>query len=293
MDQTQRPANALVLGGGGPVGASWTSAYIDELRSAGLPFGRSGTVLGTSAGAVVGAWLTMRPEGLSSIAEAMHKRATWHAEKAVKGPGGNPLMRRMAQKPPGDRHTTRSIAQAAVTAVPPISADQAEALWRAALPEGPWPERLRISAVNVATGAARVWSADDGISLAVAVSCSTAAPGAAPPVEVAGAVWVDGGVRSGTNADLLMRAEADRRVESTGPTPGKALVVAPIPADTIAHEVSILAEHGYDVRVVVADPFFDREKGDLLNPDFIGIATATGTRQARETTSDLAKWWEE
>jgi NTE family protein len=114
----------------------------------------------------------------------------------------------------------------------------------------------------------------------VAVACSTAAPGAAPPVVVADATWVDGGVRSGTNADL---------VENTGGA-GKVLIVAPMPADDIEREQAILASRGHDVKVVIAERFYQKAV-DLLDPRFIDAAVAAGARQAREIAADLAQWW--
>jgi NTE family protein len=259
------PLNALVLGGGGPVGASWTSALLHGLRAAGLPPAECDIVMGTSAGAVVGAWLMMQPDGLPSVPELMRKRAAWHAGKAKADHGDS-------------------------SATAPISADQAEALWKANLPEGPWPRGLAVMSVNTGTGDAHAWSAEDGISLAVAVACSTAAPGAAPPVALGDAVWVDGGVRSGTNADLLVDAGSglDRIAYGTGP--GRVLMVAPLASDKVAREEAILVERGHSVRVIVADPFY-KSFADLLDPGFIDIATAAGASQARAAAAELANWW--
>jgi NTE family protein len=164
--------------------------------------------------------------------------------------------------------------------MPPISAAQADELWRFALPDGPWPDRLGVFAVDTGTGAAREWTARDGIPLSVAVACSTAAPGAAPPVAVGGSVWVDGGVRSGTNADLLVDA-----------TPGRVLIVAPVPSPKLAAEEAILVERGHRVRVIVSDSFI-REPADLLDANFIDAAVAVGARQAAGLAEQLRRWWQ-
>jgi NTE family protein len=272
---------ALVMGGGGPVGASWTSALLHELLSAGLPVAESDVVLGTSAGAVVGAWLTIRPDGLPELPDLMRKRAAWHAANATSGYGDKNLLRRVLTQSGSDTDTAVNIGQAAIAAIPPISADQAEALWQAALPAGPWPGRLRVVAVDAGTGLAHAWSAADDIPLPVAVSCSSAAPGAAPPVTVAGSVWVDGAVRSGTNADLLVEL---------GTAVGTVLVVAPLPSDDLARETATLTEHGHSVRVITAEPFYQATT-DLLDARFIDIAAAAGTHQAREIAADLRTWW--
>jgi NTE family protein len=273
--------NALVLGGGGPVGASWTSALVYALGSAGLPLAESDVVVGTSAGAVVGSWLTIQPDGLSELPERMRARATWHAGNARSGQGDKTLMGRMAAQSGRDTESARNIAQAAIAAIPPISAAEAETMWKAALPQGTWPSRLRPVAVNADTGQAHAWSPRDSISLAVAVASSTAAPGAAPPVAVADSVWVDGGVRSGTNADLLPEIADD---------PGAVLILAPIPSDDLAREEAILGERGYRVRVVTAARFYTAAT-DLLDPRFIDAAVAAGTTQAHDLASDLLTWW--
>jgi hypothetical protein len=69
LDAQVAPMNAIVLGGGGP------------------------------AGAVVGAWLTIQPDGLSSVVGLMRDRAAWHAANAGSGRGGMRLLRRMAEGP--------------------------------------------------------------------------------------------------------------------------------------------------------------------------------------------------
>ncbi|MFC0542625.1 patatin-like phospholipase family protein [Kutzneria chonburiensis] len=274
--------NALVLGGGGPVGASWTASLLHGLMAAGVPVADSDVVVGTSAGSVVGAWLTMQPDGVGSIPGLMRERAAWHAGNATAGRRDNSLMRQLVGQPGQGAELSRKLGQAAIAAIPPISVDEAETLWKAFLPEGPWSPRLRAVAVNADTGLAHAWSSEDGISVPVAVSCSTAAPGAAPPVSVAGGVWVDGGVRSGANADLV--------TEFT--EPGRVLVVAPMATDDLSSQEATLAERGYDVRVIVAERFYQAPT-DLLDPGFIDVAVDTGASQAREVAESLRTWWQD
>ncbi|MEU0789075.1 patatin-like phospholipase family protein [Amycolatopsis sp. NPDC005961] len=274
--------NALVLGGGGPVGVAWTSALLHELVSSGLSPAEFEVVLGTSAGSVVGAWLTMQPDGLSTLPRRMLDRAEWHARNTESGYGDRELLRRVVAGSTRDAESARSIGRAAIAAIPPIPAEQAEALWSATLPEGPWPERLRVTSVDAGTGVAKAWSATDGSSLAAAVSCSTAAPGAAPPVALAGSVWVDGAVRSGTNADLVLDIGSARR--------GRVLVLAPLPNGNLAREETILVEHGYHVTVITAEPFYGTV-ADLMNPRFVKIAETAGAQQAGAVAKDLATWW--
>jgi NTE family protein len=71
------------------------------------------------------------------------------------------------------------------------------------LPSHDWPvRRLRLTAVDVATGDLMVFDAGSGASLVDAVAASAAVPGVWPPVTIGGARYMDGGVRSADNADL-------------------------------------------------------------------------------------------
>jgi NTE family protein len=287
-DSALVPLNALVLGGGGPVGVAWTSTLLHGLESAGLPLSESGVVLGTSAGSVAGAWLTMDPAGLPALPGLMQKRAAWHAKNAAAGHGDPALLRRLADGGPHGPDRAVKIGQAAIAAITPISAAEADQLWKEALPEGAWPRQLRAVSVNANTGVAHGWSAADAIPLGVAVSCSTAAPGAAPPVTVAGSVWVDGGVRSNTNADLLLDPEWDAFPADS--LPGRVLILAPMPSAVIAREEAVLAERGHHVRVIVSVPFYEKPQ-DMLDPAVIDIAAAAGESQADDIAEDLVKWW--
>ncbi|MFI9508716.1 patatin-like phospholipase family protein [Nocardia sp. NPDC052566] len=57
-DNRNRPATtALVLGGGGPVGIAWMAGLLSELRRNGIDLSRADSIIGTSAGSVVGAVL--------------------------------------------------------------------------------------------------------------------------------------------------------------------------------------------------------------------------------------------
>jgi NTE family protein len=80
---------------------------------------------------------------------------------------------------------------------------------RAQLPVGEWPERdLRITAVDTAGGEPAVFERAGGVPLHLAVAASCAVPCVFPPVTIGGRRFMDGGVRSGTNADLAAGAEA-------------------------------------------------------------------------------------
>jgi NTE family protein len=273
------------------------STLLLGLRGAGVPLTDSDVIVGTSAGSVVGVWLTAEPEGLAKVPALMQERAAWHARNASAGRQDTGVFEKLAaqgQQGAGSAGQGGGPAEPAsrfaTSAIPPISVEQADDLWRAMLPDGAWAPRLRMVSVNTGTGQARAWSARDGISVAVGVACSTAAPGIAPPVAVDGGVWVDGGVRSGTNADLIVELGADDAgANATGP--GRVLIVAPMASGDIASEEALLIERGYRVRVIVADRFYN-SPADMIDARFIEAGATAGAKQARDLAPELLTWWQ-
>jgi NTE family protein len=55
-----RLSRAFVLGGGGPVGRAWQVGLVDGFASQGINLGIADLIIGTSAGAVVGAQLALK-----------------------------------------------------------------------------------------------------------------------------------------------------------------------------------------------------------------------------------------
>ena len=53
-------SRALVLGGGGPVGRAWETGLVDGFAGQGIDLGTADLIIGTSAGAVVGARLALK-----------------------------------------------------------------------------------------------------------------------------------------------------------------------------------------------------------------------------------------
>jgi len=124
-----------------------------------------------------------------------------------------------------------------------------------------WPtEKLWITAVDLANGALTVFGRDNvnvGVGTAVAASC--AIPAYFKPVEIAGRRYVDGGVRSLMNADLLVDNDLDLAVvlsplslelgSSASPV---STVLRGLPSYQLRRELEVLHEAG--VPTVVLQP---------------------------------------
>ena len=82
-------------------------------------------------------------------------------------------------------------------------AGQRRAMVAARLPRAEWPDRpMIVVAVDAHTGELAAFDRDSGVDLVDAVTASTALPGLTPTHSINGTRYINGGVRSGGNADL-------------------------------------------------------------------------------------------
>src|SRR5260370_6986608 len=86
------------------------------------------------------------------------------------------------------------------------AAGQRRAMVAARLPRPEWPDRpMIVVAVDAHTGELAAFDRDSGVDLVDAVTAGTALPGMVPTHSINGARYINGGVRSGENADLPSR----------------------------------------------------------------------------------------
>ena len=194
-------SSAVVLGPGGPVGTAWLAGLAAGLRQAGADLGAADLIVGTSAGAIVGALLA----GAGDLALLT----------AAPGPGGvrtdpGPLADVLAVL--GDPQLARAeaVRRAGRLAASASTGTQEAAIGRMRLLAGAgrWPDRpLLIPSVDAETGEAMIWDRHGAASLPEALAASTAFPATAPPITINGRRYIDGALRAGANADLA--ADAD------------------------------------------------------------------------------------
>ena len=208
----------LVLGGGGVRGASWLMGALHGLVAAtGWDPAGADLLVGTSAGAVVGAlatsgakpWDALAPDRddlLQALLEATNFRVqlNWRwltpgspslLGRALRG-GPAQVMKAVAGVLPEGFVSTNSIAR--------LISDQAPGGW-------PAGQKLWIVAMDYASGERVVFGRPGSpeAKLAAAVAASCAIPGFYRPVEIGGRRYVDGGVHTGSNLDLLAGERLD------------------------------------------------------------------------------------
>lgn len=214
----------LVMGGGGFVGGAWLTGALEALDdTTGVLPHRFDRVVGTSAGAMIAA-LTASGLHPSVVAEVFSGRAAGEAGQVARPAGAVLRLERGIPRPiPGSvrlaidaiRHPRQHPLGVAVAALLPrgfFSTDPLKETVRAAVP-GPWsPHRgLWLMACDLGSGK-RVAFGRDGsppADLADAVAASCAIPGFYCPVAIGGRQYVDGGVCSPSNLDVLRHSDLD------------------------------------------------------------------------------------
>ena len=274
---------ALVLGGGGITGIAWELGLVAGLAEAGLDLTTADLVIGTSAGSIVGVQITSGA-GIEDLYRGQLRDAT--GEIAAKmGLIATARYVLFALTPGDDRRGRARIGRAAL-AERTVPESVRRAVIEDRLVSHIWPQRrLLITAVDAETGEARVFDRESGVALTDAVAASCAVPLVWPPMTVGGRRYIDGGVRSTTNADLATDCE---RVVVLAPN-----TIALRPSSRISRQ---LASLGPAVRSIVVnpDPQALRAIGsNTLDPAHRAASARAGRNQAASVVEKVASVWNE
>ncbi|MFI7599571.1 patatin-like phospholipase family protein [Actinoplanes sp. NPDC049681] len=270
---------ALVLGGGGITGIAWELGVLSGLRRAGTDLGKADLIVGTSAGAYVG---TLLATGVD-LEEAVAGTADIEIELS---PRIDPTLLAQGFAVLSDHSLPPREIRARLGALArraPVGEDGPHvARFAEQLPVHEWPRapRLIITAVDTATGDLAAWDADAGIPLPAAVAASCALPGVFPPVRAGAGYYMDGGVRSVTNADLAEGADA-------------VVVLAPTGGMFRASPASEIAALGATRSLLIAPDAAARSAigGNILDPGRRGPALEAGVAQADAVAAAVAEAW--
>jgi NTE family protein len=225
-----KPSIGLVLGAGGVVGQAYQAGVLAALeREAGWDARQAAVVVGTSAGSVTGAALRVGVPATDLAASlygvptsrrggAILQRILPGDAEPLPTPSVRSLLRPWTLPSPAllTRAARRPLAfrpeVAAVTLMPRGQVDITERARGLDEHIGDrWPDGLRICAVRRSDGARVVFGRPGAppTRLAPAVLASCAIPGYFRPVTIEGTEYLDGGVHSVTNADVLRSESLD------------------------------------------------------------------------------------
>ncbi len=287
MKSNETQTRALVLGGGGVAGVAWELGILTGLHDAGMDVRGADIIIGTSAGSVVGAQITSGT-GLASLFASQLTPVEQSKERMVAFDPAQMMeafSQAIAEVGP-DVKAIRARIGAYALAAPTISEAERRVIIEARLPAHTWPQRhLLIVAVDTETGEEYVIERESGVSLVDAVAASCAVPGIWPPVTIAGRRYMDGGIRSATNADL---ARGYDRILILNPIGEAANYFG---AGT-ASEAAALKREGSQVLVIEPDAASTGAIGpNPLDPATREPSALAGRAQGRELAAPVAALW--
>lgn len=293
IDESEQLTRALVLGGGGPVGRAWQAGLVLSLVAKGVALRTADLILGTSAGAIVGAQLAL---DLALAITAPGPGAPAPGPVPAPSNGMGELIRATAQasRAFAPEPFRQSIGQFALNAATPSEDQSIQRL--GILANRDWPANFRATAVNVRTGESIVWHRGSGVPLDRAVASSCALPGVWPPIMIGGERYMDGGMRSMLNADLAAGQSAVIIVscfalvlpEGVGNEDREALNAQ------LNAEITALRESGARVNVITPSEEFlglTQFGAKMLDPSLIPDAFQLGRQQALLEAARLDHIW--
>ena len=296
---------ALVLGGGGPVGIAWEAGLLAGLAEAGVDLALADYILGTSAGSFVGSQLAMG-KAAGDIARAILAEAdrprpapppvNGQAAEARAAPNLGILFQKMQEAASGTRDPVEVRREIGAFALEAQTVDEETFIrgFGRQLSEAQanaWPQRgFACTAVDAETGRFVVWDAGAKVGLARAVASSCSVPGVFPPITIEGRRYIDGGMRSATNADLakghdLVVVIAIRLANGGGEAAER--LRAPLEA-----EMQALRDDGARVELIVPDDASVAAFGvNLMDARVRPAACQAGLEQGRAMAEAMAGVW--
>lgn len=290
-----RASRALVLGGGALLGRALHWGLIAGFLEEGLDLRDAESIIGTSAGAIIGALLALGRDPRLSPPPIDPPLAS--------APSPNPNSALQQLMAPCAKAAISSAPEEEWKAIGAMAltvgtVDENAAVTRptiAALSGQPWPKNFRATAVNALTGQFQVWGPSSGVPLDRAVASSSALPGVWPPITLDGSRYMDGAVRSMLNADLAKGFERavviscfDLSSPFTAPEPVKVLNRA------LNKEIEQLRAQGSSVELIAPDEKFlvlCEYGAKMFDGSRVPEAYEIAKAQARREIGRIRKHW--
>lgn len=282
--------SALVLSGGGHFAIAWQIGYLKGLADCGVELRDVKEIVGTSAGAQVGAlitsdlhWNIIWEEQIEQSFDETSPVSDDHMEAlyrqinqiAYRVPSNEAWMQEMSDL---SRNTKAVIPQSERFEM------IAKRLGSAA--DENWPETLNIVATELETNERKMFTYSDDVNLIKALAASAALQGVWPSVEIEGKHYYDGGSYSMDNADLVTDAET------------VVILATALPVETpfsLRESVEALENRGQRVRVVKPSrevmKILEKYHFNTTNPDIRPEIAQAAKQQGYNDVDAMYTFW--
>jgi NTE family protein len=294
MNTENKQSKALVLSGGGITGIAWELGILLGLEDGGVDAKDVELIVGTSAGSSVGTQITseLSLEELYNL-QLKSNDETKEIQLQFDGTEFRKMMAAAIMSSTDSKTARARIGEAALSATTMSEEERLEQT-ASRLPNHEWnfEKKLIINTVNALTGEWVTFDQTSNVPLLLAVAASSAVPGIYPPTTINDQRYIDGGMSSGTNADLakgydlvlILVAEPSMIQGVMGPTMHRI---------TFNEELAELKESGARVMVITPDEDSLKAKGpNPLDANFRAVSANAGRNQGRSLAAEVKKFWE-
>jgi NTE family protein len=273
---------ALVLGGGGITGIGWEIGVLAGLLDEGVDLRGADTVIGTSAGSVVGMNYTSGTDWEALFTDQAH--AGEHEPVMRTDPGVYEGWIEAFRAGAGDPEAVGAgFGRVARKYGTGVDAETRRAVVRARLRTTQWPANMRVAVTDADTGRLELLGPDAGISIETATAASGAVPGIWPSVPFNGREWIDAGMVSAANATLA--AGHDRIIVLAPMYEGHAGI--PSTQDDVAR----LNDSARAFLAIPDDASRDAIGPNPYDPSRAHAAAEAGRHQGRANATDVKALW--
>ena len=280
------PERALVLGGGGITGIAWELGMLAGLAEHGVDLCDADLVVGTSAGSVVGALITLGNDLEDLYASQL---APPVPEPPVRMGIGTIVQWGWAVACSRDSNEVGARIGRMALATATVPEAERRGIIEARLGVRTWPQRtLLVTAIDAESGEFAAFGQGSqvggtAVTLVDAVAASCSVPGVWPATTIGGRRWIDGGVRSTTNADLAAGHE-------------RIVVLAPItrgfrPGAGAAGQVTALREQAQATLIMPGAGARRAIGRNVLDLARRAPAALAGRAQAASVVTEVASVW--
>jgi len=270
-------------------GVAWETGIVAGLAEGGIDVADVDLIVGTSAGSIIGSQLASGKSAQEMLEDLLSPEANAIATQLEFDP---PTLFAIFQKWSAfEQITDAGCAEVGGMAI--AAKTMTEEAWVESFAErfaGEWPDQpLVVTAVDAETGAFQTWDRESGVPMELAVASSCTVPGLFPPVTISGKRYMDGGVRSGTNADLAEGHETILIIAALGGRPEN---IGPICKRTAEAEAAALSADDSQVELHFMDEGSLEAVGpNMMDPTRTQITAEAGIEQGKTLAARIAGVW--
>ncbi len=260
---------------------------VAAFADAGIDLTQADLFVGTSAGSVIGSMLAHGRKPLDELNRAIDVKPDSTYAASV-GDNLQQLMAAMAkasEMEPEERLKELGRLSREADVVPEETFVESFAYLDA---DGSWPPRFICTAIDTEDASFVTWSESSGVDPIRAIASSCSVPGFFPPITINGRRYMDGGMRSLTNADLAAGNERVLILTLFVPSPEMTDPRAVRVRQILEGEQKAIADRGGESLVFAPDVPFGP---NLMDPSKVDEAKTGGYEQGTRLAERVAAFW--